>query len=119
MEPYISSVILAGSTTHGKPVGMYGIPLPLDDDDYEYVALPVSFEYTNGVHAGGFYNGIEPQIPASDDITRDFGDPEEASLKAILNYIESNAVSMKSVGPEKTLTYIKPSASLGQYLRAF
>jgi len=119
MEPYIESVLLAGSTTHGKPVGMYGIPLPLNDNDYEYVTLPVAFEYTNGVHEGGFYNGIEPQIAAADDITRDFGDPKEASLNAVLNYIESNAVSMKSVGPEKALTYIKPSASLGQYLRAF
>ena len=88
VEPFIGS-ILAGTPTHGKPVGMYAIPVS------DYMTLPVCFKYTNKNHEGDFYNGIEPALPADDDITRDFGDPEEASLKAILDYIETGSCCVK------------------------
>ena len=89
VEPFIGSV-LAGTTTHGKPVGMYAIPIS------DYVTLPVCFKYTNKNHEGDFYNGIQPALPADDDITRDFGDPEETSLKTILDYIETGSGTLKS-----------------------
>ena len=37
---------------------------------------------------GRFYDGILPDVKAADDITHDFGDPEEASLKAAIGVLQ-------------------------------
>jgi hypothetical protein len=113
VEPFVSS-ILAGSSTHGKPVGMYAIPIE------EYVTLPVAFKYSNKNHEGDFYNGIPPTLPAIDDFTRDFGDPQEASLKAILDYIETGVIPSKSTkSTDFRSRYMERQGPLGQYLRAY
>ncbi|HEX2393719.1 MAG TPA: S41 family peptidase [Bacteroidales bacterium] len=113
VDPFIEA-ILAGSSTHGKPVGMYAIPIE------EYVTLPVTFKYTNKNHAGDFYNGIQPTIPANDDITRDFGDREEASLKAVLDYIETGVLTSESTKSTAFRTkYIERREPIGQFLKAF
>ncbi len=39
-----------------------------------------------------FTTGIAPNLQARDDLTRDFGDPQEESLKAILDYISTGSV---------------------------
>ena len=88
LDPYIQ-VYLVGDTTHGKPAGMnlWGYPFPrtsTDEPDYKYVFAPITFEYVNSIGYGGFYEGMEPDVKAIDDITHDFGDPEEASLKAAI-----------------------------------
>jgi carboxyl-terminal processing protease len=88
LEPYIQ-VYLVGDSTHGKPAGMnlWGYPFPrtsTDQPDYKYVFAPITFEYVNSIDYGGFYEGMGPDVKTIDDITRDFGDPEEASLKAAI-----------------------------------
>ncbi|HLO57131.1 MAG TPA: S41 family peptidase [Bacteroidales bacterium] len=110
VKPFITTV-LAGSPTHGKPVGMYAIPIE------DYFTLPVCFKYSNKNHEGNFYNGLTPDLPADDDITKDWGNPEETSLKAILDYIDNGtAKSTKSTGfGPRILESHKP---LGQFLRA-
>jgi carboxyl-terminal processing protease len=115
VKPYVGS-ILAGSSTHGKPVGMNVIPV------FDYMALPVTFRYTNADNEGDFYEGIQPLLPADDDRTRDFGDPEESSLAAVLQYIETGSVavpvkSAKSIGYSARI--IEPRGALKQYLRAY
>lgn len=92
LKPYMD-VYLVGDTTHGKPVGMnlWGFPFPsssVPDPDYEYVFAPITFEYVNASGEGRFYDGMVPNILAADDLTRDFGDTEELSLKAALSIIE-------------------------------
>lgn len=84
VEPFIPDVILAGSNTHGKPVGMFGIPID------EYIAYPISFSNYNKNHVGDYYNGLVPDIAASDDFVRDFGDLNESMLKPVLDYINSD-----------------------------
>jgi carboxyl-terminal processing protease len=96
VKPYLTSTVLIGSTTDGKPVGMYAFPFT----NYDYVVLPICFRYTNANNVGDFYSGLTPDIQADDDLTRDFGDPEESSLKAALDYIASNGTSTKSGGGE-------------------
>lgn len=86
-------VKLVGDTTHGKPAGMniWGYPFPSDavpKPDYKYVFAPITFEYLNSDDQGRFYDGIKPDVRAADDITHDFGDPEEASLQAAINLLE-------------------------------
>jgi C-terminal processing protease CtpA/Prc len=113
LKPY-TQAILAGSKTHGKPVGMNTWKIK------NYVVLPVTFKYTNANNEGDFYDGLEPALPAGDDLTKDFGDPEEASLKAVLKYIETGAVPVKST---KSTGYraiiMEPKGPLGQYLKAY
>ncbi len=116
LKPYITSDILAGDTTHGKPVGMYAFPFI----NYDYVVLPVTFKYTNADDEGDFYQGIPPDILAMDDVTRDFGDPQEESLKAILDYISTGSVQLKST--RKSMEKIKiigPDKGVRQYLKAY
>jgi C-terminal processing protease CtpA/Prc len=116
VKPYITSDIVAGDTTHGKPVGMYAFPF----NNYNYVVLPVSFKYTNANDEGDFYAGIPPELKAIDDLTRDFGDPQEESLKAILDYINTGSVQIKSTrqGMENT-RIIGPDQGVRQYLKAY
>jgi len=113
LRPYTES-ILAGTTTHGKPVGM---------DIYQikdYIIAPVTFKYTNADDEGDFYSGLEPTLPADDDITKDFGDPEESSLKAILNYIETGEVPVKTTkSTGYRIKIMEPKGPLGQYLKAY
>lgn len=112
VDPFVET-IMAGSATHGKPVGMYVIPIE------EYMTLPVCFKYTNKNFVGDFYNGLAPDIAADDDITRDFGDPEEASLKAIINYIDG-AGQLKSTGAEAFPgVLLNPEGPMGDYLKAY
>jgi carboxyl-terminal processing protease len=116
VKPYVSSTILAGSTTHGKPVGMNAFAFT----NYDYVVLPITFKYTNANDEGDFYNGIVPDLQAEDDLTRDFGDPEETSLKAVLNYIAGNAVQQKLI--KSTAGFgriIGKDKGIGQYQRAY
>lgn len=92
LMPYVD-VKIVGDTTHGKPAGMnlWGFPFPSQTDpdpDYEYVFAPITFEYLNSLDQGRFYDGILPDVKAADDITRDFGDPEEASLKAAIGVLQ-------------------------------
>ncbi len=92
LKPYIQ-VSLVGDTTHGKPAGMnlWGFPFPTNSNpnpDYEYVFAPITFEYVNSADQGDFYEGMLPDVKANDDITRDWGDPQEASLAAAIALLE-------------------------------
>jgi len=89
--PYVD-VKIVGDTTHGKPAGMniWTYPFPSESNpepDYKYVFAPITFEYLNSMDEGRFYDGIPPHVRAADDITHDFGDPEEASLKAAISLL--------------------------------
>jgi hypothetical protein len=114
-KPYVESV-LAGSSTHGKPVGMY----PFAFTDYDYVVLPVCFKYSNADNEGEFYEGLQPVLPADDDLARDFGDPDEASLRVVLDYIETGAVplsTLKTTGSRIRL--LESDNPVNQYLKAY
>lgn len=86
LKPYMD-VYLVGDSTHGKPCGMnlWGYPFDASDEtEYDYVFAPITFEYTNSLNEGAFYDGMEPDEKATDDIMHDFGDTEEHSLKTAL-----------------------------------
>jgi C-terminal processing protease CtpA/Prc len=116
VKPYSHSDILVGDTTHGKPVGMYALQFI----NYDYVILPVTFKYTNANDEGDFYGGIAPDLRARDDLTRDFGDPQEESLKAILDYIDTGAVQEKSMRKDlEKIRTLGPDKGVRQYLKAY
>ncbi|WP_041229957.1 S41 family peptidase [Denitrovibrio acetiphilus] len=82
LKPYIDTH-LVGSTTHGKPVGMYS---------FEYcgnVIAPISFQLLNSRAEGGYFNGLEPDCTAVDDTEHQLGDAEESMIAAAINYLET------------------------------
>jgi carboxyl-terminal processing protease len=87
LKPYIT-VVTIGETSFGKPVGSN----PVIHQKSGYMLLPISFAYTNALGQADFINGFAPTYKAADDVTRDFGDPQEASLKAALTYIEKGTL---------------------------
>ncbi|MBN2213195.1 MAG: hypothetical protein JW723_03035 [Bacteroidales bacterium] len=114
MVPYME-VNLIGTPTDGKPVGMYVYGFR----DADYAAFPVCFKYTNALDAGDFYNGLQPDILVNDDLTRDFGDPDEAMLKAAVNYITAGTVVVMTLKTTPEKQTIRPSTNLAGLQRAF
>ena len=85
LDPIIP-VTLVGQKTHGKPVGMYVF-------QYEqYVFAPICFKTVNKNNKGDYFNGIEVNFATQDDITKDFGNENEASLKAAIDFITTGTV---------------------------
>lgn len=80
LKPYVD-VKLVGSTTYGKPVGFFGIGIDV------YTAYLAQFRIRNARDEGDYYAGFTPDFPAMDDVTHDFGDPEENCLQQALQYI--------------------------------
>ena len=114
MIPYME-VNLVGTPTNGKPVGMYVLTYPEQD----YAAFPVSFKYTNAQNTGDFYDGLQPDILVNDDLTRDFGDPDEAMLKAAINYVTSGTVVTMAKKATSGSRIVIPSTNLSEFQRAF
>jgi hypothetical protein len=49
----------------------------------------VAFQYLNSLNYGDFYAGFVPTQYVPDDLTHDFGNPDELSLMAAINYLET------------------------------
>jgi C-terminal processing protease CtpA/Prc len=84
-------VVTIGGTTCGKPVGSS----VLEYGEREYSII--TFRSINARGEGDYYNGLRPTCGAENDVRRDFGDPEEASFKAALHYIEHGRCPEPSV----------------------
>lgn len=80
LKPYMN-VQLIGDTTYGKPVGFFPISI------FDYSIFPVSFKTVNKAGNSDYYNGFAPDALAGDNVTYNWGDPNESSLAAALKYI--------------------------------
>jgi hypothetical protein len=87
-------VVTVGATTCGKPVGSSVVEYG------ERTYLIITFRVANALGEGGYYAGIRPACAAENDVTRDLGDPEEASLKAALHYVRYGRCPEPSAGPD-------------------
>lgn len=83
LRPFID-VIIVGNTTYGKPMGSN-----IFNYDNKYAFAPITFKTKNADNEGDYFDGIPVDIPAPDDLTRNFGDPQESSLQTALAYILS------------------------------
>lgn len=88
LKPYLGNdkVILIGSETHGKPVGMY----VFEESKYNLAIVPISFSITNANDEGNYFDGITVNYEISDDLSRDFGDIEETNFRAALEFIAND-----------------------------
>jgi C-terminal processing protease CtpA/Prc len=84
MKVYVP-VFLVGEKTYGKPVGQQARQVG------NYYPFATAFKYTNANKEGDFFDGIPVQKTQIDDLTRSFGDPNEARLAEALSYIRSGA----------------------------
>jgi hypothetical protein len=83
LKPYVE-VVTVGGTTCGKPVGFRAHATCGNT----YSA--VNFESVNAAGQGGYYAGIAPTCPASDDLGHALGDAREGMTAMALGYLENN-----------------------------
>ncbi|RYY23054.1 MAG: hypothetical protein EOP41_06700 [Sphingobacteriaceae bacterium] len=107
------NVQLIGTTSYGKPVGFFGIPIGA----YQYYTP--EFETKNSAGNGGYYAGMTPGsatypgVQANDDVTHDFGDANEALLAKAVNYSVKGTYSVAN--PEvKTLNASRSGNGLSE-----
>jgi len=60
LKPYFN-ILLIGEQTYGKPVGSFGIKIDT------YTLYAVSFLIKNAKGEGDYFNGLSPEIPATDE----------------------------------------------------
>ncbi len=86
-----TNMALIGSNTFGKPVGQIALDRPACDDRLRAVALKIE----NANRQGEYYNGLAATVPvtcaASDDVTRQLGDPQEAMISVALDFLAGRA----------------------------
>lgn len=84
---YHKNEALVGTNTYGKPVGQIALDQAACDDRLRVVA----FKTENAARQGDYYDGLASKMEAScaagDDITRQLGDPQEASTRAALDFL--------------------------------
>ncbi len=82
-----TNAALIGSNSFGKPVGQIALDQAACDDRIRVVA----FAKDNASGQGDYYTGLvgtmRTSCAAPDDITKPLGDPQEASLKAALDFV--------------------------------
>lgn len=86
--PYLGNrLALVGGNTFGKPVGQIGLDRAQCDDRLR----PVAFATQNRDRQGDYFTGLASKVAATcaagDDVTRQLGDPQEASTRAALDFL--------------------------------
>lgn len=89
LRPFMD-VLIVGENTYGKPVGSrpfrYG----------GYAISPIILKIVNDRGEGEYYEGFAPDALVADDLSHNFGDPEESRLKEALHFIQTGAFSDES-----------------------
>jgi len=90
--PYLhANAALIGTNTYGKPVGQIALDKTACDDRLRVI----SFALQNAAHNANYFNGLastmEKTCQAGDDLTHKLGDPQEASIRQSLDYIEGKS----------------------------
>jgi carboxyl-terminal processing protease len=103
-----TNLVCLGDTTDGKPVGMVGMAYST-----YYMFWPIMFKVLNSSGQGDFYSGIAPAKYVVDDISHDFNDRNESSLKEAIYYIEHGTLSSKGA------YFYRPSVQFTEGTRKF
>jgi carboxyl-terminal processing protease len=95
LKPYLDVTII-GDNTYGKPVGQFPLSSfsrTLVENNVEVV--PVTFSLANVRGEADFFEGFKPDALVGDDLTKNWGDVNEARLAAALNVITSGSTSAR------------------------
>lgn len=82
LSPLMETKLIGERHTYGKPVGFF--PWEILNTDL-YV---VSFKTVNTNGYGDYFNGLTVDFNVGDDVSKDWGNPEEAMLKQALYFSE-------------------------------
>jgi carboxyl-terminal processing protease len=96
LEPYMD-IALIGANTYGKPVGSFPLSrfnTALSANDVELV--PITFAIANARGKAEYFDGFPVDIPVNDDISRNWGDPDEFRLRAALDYLQFGSLAPTS-----------------------
>lgn len=97
LEPHME-VITIGSTTNGKPVGMYGFKF------HEWMLLPVTVKSVNANGYGEYYDGLPVDALAEEGLDKPWGDITDPNLSLAFNYIRNGSLDMKTdVSPKSSI----------------
>lgn len=104
LRPYMD-VTVVGSRTFGKPVGQES------RDFCDKTLFPVTFFTRNGRNEGDYFDGIAADCEAPDDLTRELGDPREASLAEALQFVASGRCSAAAAAQARAFALRRPPAA--------
>jgi len=101
--PYLgTNIALIGTDTYGKPVGQIARDRSACDDRLRLVA----FRTVNSNDGGDYYNGLASVMPrtcaASDDYSKQLGDPTEPSIATALDFLAGRSCSAISATAQRT-----------------
>jgi len=105
MLPYLhGNEALVGTNTYGKPVGQIAVDNAPCDDRFRIIAFAV--QNANGLsdYFSGIASKMEATCSAGDDFTRPLGDPQEASIRAALDYIGGKTCAPITAGAGEGIT---------------
>lgn len=90
LRPHMDVKLIGENATYGKPVGYFGWDI-MGVDLYA-----VSFQTFNSQGFGDYFSGLPVDKLVYDDVTRAFGDPDEALIAEALNYARTGGFSAVS-----------------------
>lgn len=100
LRPHMDVKLIGEHSTYGKPVGYFAWDI-MGVDLYA-----VSFQTFNSAGYGDYFSGLPVDKLVYDDLTRDFGDPQEAMIAEALHYagtggFTSDNVALQANAPGK------------------
>lgn len=98
LKPYMDVKLVGPSSTYGKPVGFFPIPVG------NWYIFPVSFRTTNKNGEGNYFNGIEVESRVADGLDKDWGDINESALASVFRYVQSGAFRTATSFPQDIYT---------------
>jgi C-terminal processing protease CtpA/Prc len=91
LKPYMD-VYVVGNDTYGKPMGSN-----VFNYNDTWALAPITFKVRNADNEGDYFDGLPVDIPANDDLSRDFGDPMESSLQQAIAFILTGSTKGSTV----------------------
>lgn len=113
LKPYMN-VKLVGQPTYGKPVGFFAFTISIFKNKVEkFLAdlYAINFETRNAANQGGYFDGITPDITATDFINVPWGNSSDDNLQKIFSYL-----GVSNFQSESTLQRMQKDPSLREGL---
>jgi C-terminal processing protease CtpA/Prc len=102
LRPYMN-VVQIGESTFGKFYGSYVLYDQNEPPEHNWAIVPVVLKYSNAAGVTDFINGLQPDIPLSDNMleAKPFGDESDPFVKTALNLIAGEDISNSRLAVSK------------------
>jgi C-terminal processing protease CtpA/Prc len=119
LKPYMN-VKLVGQTTYGKPVGFFAFTISIFKNKVEtFLAdlYAINFETRNASDVGGYFDGIKPDITATDFINVPWGNSSDENLQKIFSSLGVGVTNFQAEKSKQKLHKIMDVESPFESLR--